>query len=179
MKLIDFLEQFTPAKFDWNKANEAWDEICIKHNIKDEGIGTGDWIEAAPRLTDLLNLIKAGAFEDCPRKIILTRTFTYEEKMRFPCCFTNSPGTMIGSEVYDPPIEMKPATVDKSGLLKDIDNRIFNLECVELAVKSSGDRRMMRDCNERLEELKMMRVIIETERFNTQRIGENSYGMDE
>lgn len=112
MKLVDFLEQFTPEKFDWNQANEAWDEITTKHKVECQDSGTGDWIEVAPMLTDLLNLIKAGAFEDYPRKMVLTRTFTYEGKMSFPCCFTNSPDVMIDSEVYDPPIEMKPADPD-------------------------------------------------------------------
>lgn len=114
MKLIDLLDlfdiDFDSQDEECQKAVAVWNELL---SAPGAAYGEGDritmdhlWDFAA--FSWLAEVIRAGAFEDYPRKITLTRTFTYEGKMDFPCCFTNSPGSMIDSEVYDPPIEMKP-----------------------------------------------------------------------
>lgn len=71
-----------------------------------------------------------------------------------------------------------PGMIDKAGLLKDLDARIFNLEICEISVKSGGDYRAARDCRERVEELKNVRDAVESEDLNTKRIGEDGYGVD-
>lgn len=191
MKLIDLLELFQDVDTEVEdekskKAMRIWNDVLNStagsKNPKDQvniyNLQYFDWA-----FSWLADVIRAGAFEDYPQpakpKTIVGRTFVCNTFPNPPKIIVDSSGVVIDAEIIDPQIPMKPATVDKAALLKDIDNRITNLEICEISVKSGGDYRAARDCWERVKELNRMKGIIESEDFNTQRIGENGYGIDE